>query len=470
MKRMLCYFLICALILAGIAGCVTPDPTTQSTQSAEGDPTTQGGTETTATAVPGFTVPSYELKELPTIGREQTGALVEYDPDRELYILASQSSIIYCMRWSNNCYSFRIFSKKPLDVDSISVTVPVSHPYTVRVREYEHGGVEAVSVTSRMEISAYRDQTGFTYPMYLAYLGKDFRELAQLRYNRDQMQDWFNHYYNLYEDELTFAQYTLLQQPYEDAKQAYEEYLNADYSSYLALTEAELPQFYVYGVLIDFDSFTELAQEESFTQIEITIGDEVYVQDVGNISLIKDWDLPAPIDWTVGYGGIDGILGNTDSAMPYNDGELCISTYFRFTVDRYKLLEELVMLNPVQKVERVWLEIQPTNGKTYVVEWDMSEPYEVYPGDYVVVYAAYSDPALNTPGYQTMTDAYLLYSTDGEQYLKFSHCETGCGGSDYFWNAVLFDGIDMEDYYWEYYYRFNEPWRFDPAEDPSPHT
>lgn len=488
MKRMICYFLLCALVLACIAGCISEPPvstpmdettepsgsaslanptngqTTQPTgQDTRPQQTQPSGQETQPQQTePAFTVPEHELEPLPTIDREKTGPLVEYDPDRELYILTGQNDIIYANCWANQSYGFRIFSKKPLDVNCISVNVPISHDYSVSVRQRELSGTQNVAEHQRMDERCYASNT-FTFPMYLAYQGKDFRQLAELENSYTQLGKLADEYYeNMLYGLITEEEYKLMMQTYQDAEQAYKEYLDADWEAYLALTKEDLPQFYVYNVSVIFDWTKAVEKEESFTQIEVTIGDKTYVQEVGKVTLIEDWELPAPLDWETAYDATAGIMGNANSPKLYNDGIHCIDMYFHFVADRYKLLEELVMLNPALKVERVWLQIRPKAGRGFVVEWDMSEPYEIYPGDDVVVYAAYRDENLGTIGYQTMTDAYLLYTTDGESYCKFSHSEIDSGESDYLWYAVLFDGVDFESYYWDYYYLFNEPWRYDP--------
>lgn len=479
MKRMICYFLACAAILGLIAGCVADGPG-ESTPNVHGSapsqntPNTQNpqDSQPQGSQNPDFTMPTYELETLPTADREPVGTLPGVDPEQEIYILTGKNDIIYANRWSNNAYGFWIFSKKPLDVNSISVTLPISSYYRFRVSEKKLGGIQELDVGVRMDERYYTADT-FTYPMYLAYRGKNFRKLAELKGKAEQLRELTSEYDDMcyIEGVITEEEYKQLMQPYWDAKQEYEDYLNAEYQDYLELSKKDLPQFYVYSVWISFDNLGDLGavleKEESFTQIEVTIGDETYVQDVGQITLIEDWELPAPLDWETAYDAVAGIMGSANSPKPYNDGIHCIDTYFHFTADCYKLLEELVMLNPNQKVERVWLKIKPEAGTWFVEEWDLSEPYEIYPGDEVIVYAAYRDESLNTLGYQTMTDAYLLYTTDGESFCKFSHSQIGIGGSVYFWNAILFDGIDFESYYWDYYYQFFEPWRLNPEEDPS---
>ena len=468
MKKMICYFLLCAVVLGLIAGCISaPIDTT-----GPSDPASMDGTPgTQETLRPGFTVPTYELETLPTIDREPIGTLPGVDPEQEIYFLIGKNDIIYADRWGNNAYGFRIFSRKPLDVDSISVELPISAYYSVRVSESKLGDIQELELNSRMDERFY-DSNAFTYPLYLAYRGKDFRKLAELKVKFEQLRQLTSGYGGmLYREEITEEEYNVLMQPYWDAKQEYEDYLNAEYQDYLALTEADLPQFYVYIVSVSFtnlgDLGAELEKEETFTQIEVTIGDETYVQDVGKVTLIKDWELPAPLDWYLdGWNADDGVLGAGGVITLYNDGIACFDYIFNFEADRYKLLEELVMLNPAQKVERVWLHITPEAGDSFTEEWDMSEPYEIYPGDRVSVYVAYRDENIHTLGYKTVIDAYLMYTTDGERYCKFTHCQMSAGGSNYLWYAVLFDGVDLEPYYWDYYYQFYEPWRFDPEEDP----
>lgn len=468
MKRMLCYFLLCALILGCIAGCISAPADT----TGPSDPASMDGTPgTQETLRPGFTVPTYDLETLPTIDREPIGTLPGVDPEQEIYILTGKNDIIYANRWSNNDYPFMIYSKKPLDVSSISVKLPISFYYRVTVSQQQMGGIQELDVNLRMDERFY-DSGTFTYPMYLSYRGKDFRKLLELKTKSEQLRALTSGYDEMFyiEESITEEEYNLLMQPYWDAKQEYEDYLNAEWEDYLALTNEDLPQFYAYLVTISFDNLADLSQkveqEETFTQIEVTIGDETYIQDVGRVTLIEDWQLPAPLDWKISSNPVSGIMGATNGPMPYNDGVHYINTYFRFVAGYYKLLEELVMLNPAHKIDRVWLEIKPADGDWFVVEWDMSEPYEIYPGDEVIVYATYRDENLETLGYKAMTDAYLLYSTDGEQYCKISHCSTYGGGSNYFWNAVLFDGVDFEGYYWDYYYPILEPWRLNPEEDP----
>lgn len=487
MKKMLCYFLLCAVVLGLIAGCISApidttgpsDPasleTTKDNQGAQNTKpvdTQPQGTQNTQPqqTIPGLTEPEFELKPLPTVEREKTGLPVEYDPNRELYILTNRNEIIYANKWGNNTYSFSIYSKKPLDVNSISVKIPISNYYSVTVRQRELGGIKQ-ETSNKLDERAYDSGNSFSYPLYLAYRGKDFRKLAELYDKYMQLEELKQRYINMWmNNQITREQYELATAPYEVAKEEFYAYRDAEWEDYLALTKQDLPQFYVYTVVIGFKDLgnlgTALEQEESFTQIEVTIGDETYVHDIGKITLIEDWQLPAQLDWKVGFTGIAGTLGTIYGPNLYNDETHCLEMLYHYTADRYELLEELVTLNPTQTVERVWLRIRPKGGSAVVVEWDMSEPYEIFPGDDVTVYASYRDENMDTLGYRTVVASYLLCTSDGESYCRFAYCDTVARESDYLAYAILFDGLDLESYFWDFYYLIYEPWRYDPEETP----
>ena len=117
MKKMLCYFLLCAVVLGLIAGCISLPPVSTPTEPSSSvllqtptngqttQPTTQNNQQTNPgptgpqQTTPGPTEPEFELKPLPTVEREKTGLLVEYDPNRELYILTNKNEIIYANKW-----------------------------------------------------------------------------------------------------------------------------------------------------------------------------------------------------------------------------------------------------------------------------------------------------------------------------------------------------------------------------------
>ena len=110
------------------------------------------------------------------------------------------------------------------------------------------------------------------------------------------------------------------------------------------------------------------------------------------------------------------------------------------------------------------MSISAANGLSSDFYWDMSEPLEIYAGDLVAIDLEYYDPAAVYIDYETALWGYLIYEYEGGTACKSSQCMISSGINFYELYAMVFDGIDMEDYYWDYYYLFNQPWRYDTAE------
>ena len=135
MKRMICYFLACVVIIVLIAGCVTNQPTNN----------------TSTTTLPEETKP------------EKGSSLVEFDPDRKIYFLCETSLDMYEYMTLTARFSFSILSKEALD--QITVSIPTSHPYTV-----EQFDVEIPRATEYMQSKGHT----MKFYVYEAYRGVDF--------------------------------------------------------------------------------------------------------------------------------------------------------------------------------------------------------------------------------------------------------------------------------------------------------
>lgn len=454
MKRMICYFVLCALVLGCIAGCVLDRP--GETEPSSGTEAGQNGTG--GTLLPSEpTLPDVDLNMQP-------------ETPWDLQILTGTNEIVYYTSESNNHYGFYIYSREHLNVNSIEVNLPISHDYIVSVKERSLKGIQADAGEVWRDDEESYSSNAFSYLLYLAYRGMDFARLGEMEAKYKALYSQFEAggYTDLWlSGALTQEEYARYREPHETAKAEYEAYLGAQWEDYLALTAEDLPQFYVYYVNVAF-SDKLIEKEESFTQMEITIGDRVYHQQIGRITLKGQLEDPAPIDWHEDWGGIDGILGEGGCIRPYNGGVYCIDTLYRFTADRYKLLEKITFANPAQQIDRVWLDIQPAAGPHTVTQWDMSEAFAVYPGDQVTVYVAFRDAGMEDPGYQTEVYSFLEYTTDGQRYCKYAHCDIYTPDQHYVWYALCVQQLDLESYYLEYFYPRSEPWRFDPEEDPTP--
>ena len=151
MKRIICYFLVCVVILACIAGCVTNQPTNN----------------TSTTTLPEETKP------------EKGSSLAEYDPEREIYFLFGNRYCDFYNGQKNQTLwwvTYYMISKNALDLDGISLSLPTEHPYSVeKFEEKVERGTEYMLNNTK----------GMPFYVYEAYQGIDFSDLYSEQYQQD---------------------------------------------------------------------------------------------------------------------------------------------------------------------------------------------------------------------------------------------------------------------------------------------
>lgn len=458
MKKLLLYLLVCILISGGLLACTFGEKSPETTSADMPGITT--------THSPDFTIPTYILEPLPEIEREKTGLQKVYDTQNGICILgAAGSAAMYLNRGGFHHICLYIFSKNPLDCENISVTLDAENEYNVSIEEVK---LESISESKDSALVGQTTATQYPYTLYQAYRGKDFYKLSELRHKVIQLHEQVSSYDKLLlNGTITAEEYEILTEPYRIAYEEYCAYRDAEMVDYLELTQADLPRFYVYQLFVNF-SRTKNPIEETLTQVDVTIENCLYTYSVGPITLGK-MDLPETIDWYIGDGenADDGIMGNGNAPLPYNDGVHWINSYFSFHADQYKLLQRIVLDNPNHQLDRVWVQVSQAEGSSSITEWDMSDPFEVLPGDDVTIYISYRDDAVKDLGYATSVWGFLEYESNGQQHCKISQCFIEVSMNYYALYAMIFDGLDLEDYYWDYYYLFQEPWRYDPEETPA---
>ena len=128
MKKLI--WLVCLSMLLGLlAGCQAEPAGTQPS----GGMATTGTAEPTGTTVPQVTEP-VDIRPLPP---ENPGnSLIEYDPDRQIYIASENVYMDYYEGISGFLhFNFGIYSRQPLDPDEIAVTFPADLPFPVTVKD-----------------------------------------------------------------------------------------------------------------------------------------------------------------------------------------------------------------------------------------------------------------------------------------------------------------------------------------------
>lgn len=407
-------------------------------------------TPTTATTAPSSSKPQMNIA--PTAPAEPQNPVAEYEPDLEIFLLCGQNNISYYQENGFvHYYWFYIFSKEALDVTQIDTSVQLETAYTLDIRELVLDGVKKDAELSNPSLlPGMYSAKQFPYWLYAAYRGMDFTELYRLWEVSNNAQAAYEEGMGTLEESAR-------------AKEAYWEFYCQYETDYAALTEEELPQFHVYQVMLNFDinilQGTDFV-DESFTAVDVTIGDRVYHEEVGEIRLQPERQLPAELDWFIWDSSVDdGILGYAPGPLPFNDGENRIDMYFSFRAEGNITLTDLILEDPGQTLQKVWVNITTADGFMSTVDWDRETPIEIYEGDLVTVDIAYREEGMDRMGYNAKVWGYLLYDYEGKTYCKLSESHLTRQYNYYEIYAMVFDGLDLEGYYREFYYPVKEFWR-----------
>lgn len=437
MKKWFCVFLTAVMLVCALTGCGEVVP---------GNPTIDPTGDTWPSS------PEQTVNIAPTAPAEPMNPVAEYDPDREIFILCGQNSMTFHQKHGYvRGYWFYIFSKEALKESDISVSVQLETAYTLDVRELPLEGIvqdEELSVFA-LAPGTYKSEQ-FPYWLYAAYRGMDFQKLYQLREKKISTS-------NSYQNGTGTLEEAVL------ADEAYTNYYRQYEADYVALSEDMLPQFHVYQVMINFDinilQGTDFV-DECFTAMDITIGNQLYHEEIGEIWLKQTRKLPAELDWYIWDASVDdGVLGYANGPLPFNDGLHKVESYFAFRAEGNMTLTDLILEEPRQELVKVWVKIVTQDGFTSAIDWDLKEPIEIYEGDAVTVDIAYREDTMESMGYNAKVWGCLLYDHDGITYCKLSESHLTRQYNYYEIYAMVFHGLDIESYYRDYYYPAYESWR-----------
>lgn len=440
MRKMICLIVVLALFFCGMAGCVQNQPTNGETTNGEvatGSENSQRPTNNSETNAPSST----PVVVIPPTAPENPGnTLIPFDPDREIYLLyANQNVTIQKDFTSLPSISVYIIAKDELDTNEISLELPAQSDYFASAGEIKlNGFAEADSAASR-------DQ--FSYALYQCYMGKDFAKLWELEKAYNACQAAYE------KDEIGLDELMT-------AQQTFQNYRDAEKESYCGLTAGDLPNFHVYYANVMFLG-GELF-EETITQAQLRIGSQTHTLILGEITIKTQPNFPAELDWYNGGGyAYDGILGSGNDPLPYNDGIHRIESYFSFTAEHVMTLTDIKLDDPDHQLVAAWIEVSSASGGAIYELWDMNEPFLLMPGDRVKIHIAYREEAVTSLSYATKVWGYLIYEWDKGTSCKLSECDIRTAGDMNFYElyALIFEGLDIESYYRDYYYPKYESWR-----------
>ena len=437
------WILCFAMLMGMLAGCQTGPA---DTQPSGGDVPT-GNTEPIGTAVPtGTTVPPVtEPVDTRLLPPENPGnSLIEYDPDRQIYIASENVYADYYMGISGFVsFGFYIYSRQKLDPEEITVTLPADLPFVVMT---DQSSVERKPHVALEEGSGGEAFGRLPFYLYLAYRGETFEEgEAVAPYI---LEGGIYEVMNT-EGELVYAG-DVLAGTYE-LKEGEE--IDPRYREFASLKEEDLPEFYVYSVIIGLYNITDLQETAVLDKLDLTIGGETYEAKLGCVRLLPQEAFPADAKIVggnsrgSGSGGLysDGIFIQFDVLTIDEATEDITITGLRMAEEASRILDITVIL---------------TSGGQYMeMKWDGVSPIYLYKGDSISIDAVVKNEHAAKFMGSVWSHAIVEYTNSAnEQLCSVATQAVRAVRPPYEYYAILFEGLDMEPYYRNYYYPCAYQW------------
>ena len=348
------------------------------------------------TTEPNQNTESNHQTAVPTSPAQPGCSLVEYDPERQIYIdFTNVDRDIYRRHSWSPILRFRVYSLEPLDRTQISVHLPIHTSY--RLATFDQIGP-----------SGERDLAGqyldYYYPNYLfaQYCGVDWTDLEALTaIERD-----FRH------------------------------------------SVWEMPEFYVYLVEIQLD---KECYAESFQELELTIGSQVYPVHFGEIRLHPD----AQCDVAQMRACNDYVDAMkffwSEPDEPWGSGLLETTLCTLNALDDVTI-NSLTLLETEREILDVFVQIYTEDGGGFNYAWSMEDPIYLNKGEEIWITVRFREDAARELNYVTAINSIMeITHPAGTGYIFFETLLERAN-NDYEMYAIVFDGLDMESYYRDYYY------------------
>ena len=335
---------------------------------------------------------------LPQMPEDPGKGLIEYDPDRQIYIASENIYMDYYVGITRMPgIIIDIYSKEYIDPAEISIAFPVDLPFLVYINQNEvlyQPGSMSFNVT---------DTRTLPYYVYSAYRGED----------NDQVKEDF-----------------------------------------LALKPEDMPKFYSYTINVALINILELDAPVTLEKVDITLGDEVYEAKFGRVRLFPGEMFPTDAQRIVNGGGAFG-----NAVQLYNDGVVRIYALDWESAPEDITITGLRMLNEEAEIldATVWY---TTPDMTCELKWDTEIPIRIQKGESVKIVVTLKNELTEKLLNQVHLQSIVEFEEDaiGE---KVCYVKTYLGGSDRNYHehyAIIFEGLDLEPYYKETFYKYSFWW------------
>lgn len=336
-----------------------------------------------------------------------------------------------------------LLSREEINPETIQVSLDIQTPYTVYVTQQETD--RSLSTYEIQEVDGARQvtETNFgSFPLYLYqfYAGMDWKALGE-----------------------AYADYIATMEQYEKgevdldqlkaAEAAYDNKATEYVEDYMGLEVSDLPRFYEYTIQI---FISEAEKEETFTSVEVTIGDTVHNVDIGQVVLRPTPDCGDAYEYLCIMNGSPGWsktlphgkeIEEFQTGTFYAEESLTLTglDYWENTVSTAEVVDVTVLLTD---------SMDNVRGKSGVeIPWDGTTPIYVEQGKYVTLFFTVQDPRMQEINYHSKLYPVLEFDCQG------SHWELGTELLLYWYfpdiwakYAIGLDGMDLESYINDYCY------------------
>ena len=339
------------------------------------------------------------------VANDPGSSLMEYDPDRKLYITLEGCDLDFYANTGAVGLSFYILSKNALDANSISVSLPTQTSYDFHIREL---------TDLKQKLGANElDNKKFPYYLYQIYRGTDWAAITEAWLANDS---------------------------------SCQGLLDEAAGDFQRMPLTEIPGFYVYTASL---IFTQRTVSETIEYLDITIGEQVIRQQIGQIRL-HDTCLSAQGEQAVLDLSGSYMLAVLTDAWSDGTGQQMRIT---FTPQEDMTLTHLGLLED-PSISDLYIQLTVTSEAvgSYTYEWDGAEPVDLYNGETVTITILFRDTRLQELQAFVSYYALLEYETeDGTFYTivqKFLQKQLNLHEL----YAIVFKGLDVVPYYQDFYY------------------
>ena len=348
----------------------------------------------------------------------------------------------------------QLFSREYIDPETIQVTADIQADYQVFVLEQPVDrsliSYKIVEENGGRRLDAMSE--GF-FPLYLyqSYAGMDWAELTE-RY-----QTW----QNTPEDD----------EEGNEKKAAWKAFnaMETDYAEeYMSLTAEDLPVFYYYTIHF---FITNAQVEETLRTLHVTIGETTYDVDIGQINIRPAPSVENDAGELLNFSRASVYLTNS---FPYGEGiETCMSTVYQVvepvTLAGLDFLENSLSTAQILDVTVSIGDLDTDVGTDQAtsIQWDGKTPILLEQGKYVGLVITFQDDRLKEISYHGKFYPVLELEYNGESYQMVSEIPLlRLHGDIWLLYAMGLDGLDMESYFNDYYYKLINTWRSQVSQEP----